>query len=206
MAFARNVFVNCPFDDAYLPLLRPLLFVILYVGLTPRIALESLDSGRPRIDKIISLIRDSKYAIHDLSRLQADKAGEYYRLNMPFELGLDVGCRLFRADRYSQKRCLILEAERYRYQAALSDMSNSDIAAHGNDPKEAAREVRNWLANAANLRAPGPTWIWNRFLDFMAASYRQLEAEGYSSRDIEGLPVAELIDRMRTWVERNGSS
>ncbi len=58
MAFDRNVFVNCPFDDAYLPLLRPLLFVILYVGLTPRIALESLDSGRPRIDKIISLIRE----------------------------------------------------------------------------------------------------------------------------------------------------
>ena len=206
MAFDRSVFVNCPFDDAYLPLLRPLLFVILYLGQTPRIALESLDSGRPRIDKIISLIRDSKYAIHDLSRLQADKAGEYYRLNMPFELGLDVGCRLFRVDRYSQKRCLILEAERYRYQAALSDMSNSDIAAHGNDPKQAAREVRNWLANAANLRAPGPTWIWNRFLDFMAANYRQLEAEGYSSSDIAGLPVAELIDRMRTWIERNGSS
>ena len=206
MAFDRNVFVNCPFDDAYLPLLRPLLFVILYLGLTPRIALESLDSGRPRIDKIISLIRDLKYAIHDLSRLQADKAGEYYRLNMPFELGLDVGCRLFRVDRYSQKRCLILEAERYRYQAALSDMSNSDIAAHGNDPKQAAREVRNWLANAANLRAPGPTWIWNRFLDFMAANYRQLEAEGYSSSDIAGLPVAELIDRMRTWIERNGPS
>ena len=68
-------------------------------------------------------------------------------------------------------------------------MSNSDIAAHGNEPKQAAREVRNWLANAANLRAPGPTWIWNRFLDFMAANYRQLEAEGYSSSDIAGLPV-----------------
>jgi hypothetical protein len=54
--------------------------------------LERLDSGRPRIDKIISLIKESKYAIHDLSRLKAREAGEYYRLNMPFELGLDVGC------------------------------------------------------------------------------------------------------------------
>jgi hypothetical protein len=88
MDFDRSVFLNCPFDDAYLPLLRPILFFIFNLGLTPRIALERLDSGRPRIEKIVSLIRDSKYAIHDLSRLKARKAGEYYRMNMPFELGL----------------------------------------------------------------------------------------------------------------------
>ncbi len=40
----------------------------------------------------------------------------------------------------------------------------------------------------------------------MAANYRQLEAEGYSARDIEGLPVAELIDRMRTWIQRSKPS
>jgi hypothetical protein len=28
--FARNVFVNCPFDKDYTPLLRPLLFTLLY--------------------------------------------------------------------------------------------------------------------------------------------------------------------------------
>ncbi len=30
--FDQNVFVNCPFDDEYLPLLRPLLFTIIYLG------------------------------------------------------------------------------------------------------------------------------------------------------------------------------
>lgn len=60
MDFDRNVFVNCPFDEDYLPLLRPILFVAMYLGLTPRIALESLDSGRPRIEKIIALIKQSK--------------------------------------------------------------------------------------------------------------------------------------------------
>ena len=201
MAFDRNVFVNCPFDDAYLPLLRPILFVVLYLGLKPRIALESLDSGKPRIEKIVSLIVDSKYAIHDLSRLRAERAGEYYRLNMPFELGLDVGCRLFKMGTFSEKKCLILEAERYRYQAAISDLSNSDIAVHGNDPAQAALQVRNWLKNEAGLHAPGPTLIWNHFNDFMADNYDQLKAEGHSDRDIERLPVAELIDCMQTWVE-----
>ena len=124
---------------------------------------------------------------------------------MPFELGLDVGCRLFKAGRSSGKRCLILEAERYRYQAALSDMSNSDIAAHGNDPVQAAREVRNWLINAAGLRASGPTLIWNRFNEFMAANYDRLKADGHSDRDIEALPVAELIDCMQSWLEARRS-
>jgi hypothetical protein len=165
--------------------------------------LERLDSGRPRIDKIISLIKESKYAIHDLSRLKAREAGEYYRLNMPFELGLDVGCRLFRNDQWAGKKCLILEAERYRYQAALSDMSNSDIAVHGNDPTEACVQVRNWLANEAGLRAPGPSRIWGRFADFMANNYKVLLANSYSERDIERLPIPELMTCMRDWIARN---
>src|ERR1700674_4726096 len=102
MPFDTDVFVNCPFDREYLPLLRPILFTIIDLGFSPRIALESLDSGRPRIEKIITLVESSKFAIHDLSRIQARQAGEYYRLNMPFELGLDVGCRLFRPGPWSE--------------------------------------------------------------------------------------------------------
>jgi hypothetical protein len=98
-----------------MPLLRPILFVILDLGMIPRIALESLDSGSARIEKIVKLIQESKYAIHDLSRLKAKKRGELHRLNMPFELGMDVGCRRFGEGRAAEKRCLILEAERYRY-------------------------------------------------------------------------------------------
>lgn len=200
MAFKDNVFVNCPFDGPYLPLLRPLLFCVIYLGLTPRIALEALDSGAPRFEKIISLIRQSKYAIHDLSRLQSSAAGEYFRLNMPFELGLDVGCRLFRSGQAAGKRCLILEAERFRYQAAISDLSNSDIAVHSNEPVKVVTEVRNWLTNAADLRAPGPTEVWARFNEFMATNYDSLKVRGFSDADIELLPIGELIGCMKDWV------
>jgi hypothetical protein len=115
MPFETNCFINCPFDDAYKRLLKPVLFTVTMMGLTPRIALESLDSGRPRIERIVALIEEARFAIHDLSRLKATSAGEFFRLNMPFELGLDVGCRLFRGERWADKRCLILESERYRY-------------------------------------------------------------------------------------------
>ena len=83
--YDRNVFINCPFDDKYFLLLKPLVFSIVYFGFRPRISLESSDSGLVRLKKIIGLMKDSRYAIHDLSRLQAKKIDEYYRLNMPFE-------------------------------------------------------------------------------------------------------------------------
>jgi hypothetical protein len=93
--FSRHVFVNCPFDPEYLPLLRPLLFTIVYVGFIPRIASERSDSGENRVDKICALIAACRYSIHDLSRLRAAEIGELSRMNMPFELGIEYGCRVF---------------------------------------------------------------------------------------------------------------
>ncbi|MFZ4526061.1 MAG: hypothetical protein ACOYOE_11050 [Chlorobium sp.] len=90
-SFDRSVFVNVPYDNQFKSLLRPLLFCLVYGGMTPRLALERRDSGELRLNKIVKLIRNSKYAIHDLSRMQAREAGELFRLNMPFELGLDIG-------------------------------------------------------------------------------------------------------------------
>lgn len=204
MTFERNVFVNCPFDDKYLPILRPILFCIVDLGLSPRISSESLNSGRPRVEKIIDLIRESKFGIHDLSRIQATKAGEFFRLNMPFELGIDVGSRVFGSGVLRDKRCLILETERYRYQAAISDLSNSDIAAHNDDPLGAMRAVRMWLSSEAKLKDPiGPSAIWARFTDFTAHLFQTLIAKGHSTQDIDALAVGELLRRMREWCSAN---
>lgn len=200
MPFESNVFINCPFDSDYLPLLRSIIFCVIDVGLEPRIALETLNSGEPRIEKILRLVRECKFGIHDLSRIKAKKEGEYFRLNMPFELGLDVGCRVYGGGDFVSKRCLILEEERYRYQAAISDLSNSDIEAHRNEPELALRAVRNWLAMEAGLKPPGPTTVWGRFLDFMADNHDNLKRRGYSDADIAGLPIPELIACIHAWI------
>jgi len=198
--FTRNVFVNCPFDNAYLPLLRPLLFTVIYLGLKPRIAFESLDSGKPRIDKIVKMIKASRLAIHDLSRCQAEKKGEYFRLNMPFELGIDVGCRLFGAGAFNSKRCLILEVKRFRFQAAISDLSGSDIAAHRNQPRVLVAAVRNWLSNHIPGKFAGPTQVFDAFNEFMLVNFEDLSQRGFSKRDIDKLPIHELIDCMTRWI------
>lgn len=203
VTFKDNVFINCPFDADYYSLLRPIVFTVIYLKLKPRIALERADSGEPRINKIIELISESRYGIHDLSRIKATKRGDIFRLNMPFELGIDVGCRTFGTKKQKTKRCLILEAERYRYQAALSDLSGSDIAVHKNEPEEVLSEVRTWLATQCRPQAPGAAKIWGAFTDFMAANYDDLTKRGFSKRDIENLSVPELIKCMEKWVRNN---
>ena len=105
--FDRSVFVNCPLDEDYDRILRAVRF-----GLIPRIATERGDAGEPRISKILDLIQSSRYSVHDLCRCQARDEGEYYRLNMPFELGLDFGCRRYGAGQLSTKVILVLEEQR----------------------------------------------------------------------------------------------
>ncbi|QTN18845.1 hypothetical protein HZ989_11435 [Brevundimonas sp. AJA228-03] len=200
MAFETNVFINCPFDNDYKSLLRPVVFCIYRLGFQPRIASERLDGNEPRIEKIIELIEGSKYGIHDLSRIKARKAGELFRLNMPLELGLDLGCKRFGGAPWSEKKCLIMETERYRYQAALSDLSSSDVVAHGNQPLEAFTAVRDWLDQEARLDADGPARLWDQFTDFMADNDDALVARGFSRRDIDRLPISTLMRSMEAWV------
>ena len=203
MAFETNVFVNCPFDDEYIEILRPILFCILYLGFEPRIALERADSGENRIDKIVELIRESRFGLHDLSRLKSTKKGEFFRLNMPFELGIDYGCRAFKGEHWANKRILILEAEHHRFKAAISDLSGSDIGVHKNEPVNACSEVRNWLAQELGTAAPGPSAVWGRFNEFMSDNYVGLTARGYSAEDVAKQPMGEVIGCMREWVEVN---
>lgn len=200
MAFDKNVFVNCPFDVKYLPLLRPLLFTVIYLGLTPRIALEAIDSGELRLNKIVELIRESKYSIHDLSRSEAAVVGELYRLNMPFELGVDFGCRIFGKPRHRDKRTLVLEAKPHRYKASISDLAGADIECHEDEPYKVIGVVRNWLKNVCLAQAAGPALISSAFTDFMADNFDALTQLGFSPQDIELLPVGELIERMTAWV------
>jgi len=150
--FESNVFINCPFDVEYYALLRPLLFTVIYLGFNPRIASERSDSAENRIDKICDLIFESKYSIHDLSRLRAKRVKEFYRMNMPFELGIDYGSRRFGSPPMNEKRCLILEKKRFRFMKALSDLSGVDIKSHSNEPDEIVRAVRNWFVETVGLR------------------------------------------------------
>ncbi|MCY3868925.1 MAG: hypothetical protein OXG87_05160 [Gemmatimonadetes bacterium] len=119
---------------------------------------------------------------------------------MPFELGLDIGCRVFSNGPLSQKRCLILETEQYDYQKALSDLSNSDIKRHQNEPEEVIRQVRNWFIEVGIEGLPSGTVIWDQFNEFMADFYQKREAEGFRDKDLQMMPVPEYVGFIEEWV------
>lgn len=199
--YEQSVFINCPYDSDYQPLLRALLFVVLECGLRPRIASERADGGEVRIDKIKDLIRDCRFSIHDLSRMEVD---ELPRFNLPFELGLDLGCRDFGDAELRRKRCLILEREQYRYRKVLSDISGNDVMAHDDDPQTLIRKVRNWVYEQVHGDLDSPNRIWQRYNSFNAHFELLTRRRGYTDDDIAEMPVTELLDFMETWHGERG--
>lgn len=199
--FPKSVFINCPFTYEYVPLLRPLIFTILYLGYNPRICSENFDSGKQRIDTICRLIQVCRFSVHDLSKMRAERKNELFRMNMPFELGIDFGCRRFKDGKARTKKCLILETKQYRYQKAISDLSGVDIKKHNDDPQEIVRQIRNWFVENKSLRtAPSPSVIWDNFNEFMADFYQLRKKKGFKSKDLQRMPIPEYINFIKHWL------
>ena len=201
--FDKNVFVNCPFDDDYRQILLGIVFTIKYFGFNPRLALENANSGESRIDKILNLIKASKFGIHDLSRITAVEPGEHFRMNMPFELGIDYGCRRLMGRRWSNKKILILETERYRYHRALSDLSGSDIKAHQDEVDKAILAVRDWIVTEELNRGASGLKVWDAFNEFQAYLYDVvIEQDGHVS--VDDILIPEIIHHMDDWLPNQG--
>lgn len=162
------MFINCPFDDAYRPTFRALIFAIYACGFRPRSAMELDDGGQTRIDKLYGLIGECRYGIHDLSRTELDAAHQLPRFNMPLELGIFLGAKRFGGKAQSAKRLLVLDVERYRYQRFISDLAGMDIHGHGGDAIEALRKTRDWLANVSRRQLPSADRVARLFQVFMA--------------------------------------
>lgn len=196
--YDKNVFINCPFDNNYLPLFRALIFAVFECGLTPRCAQEVYDAGEVRIEKISRLIRDCRWGIHDISRTDLNPSG-LPRFNMPLELGLFLGARRYGTGPQVRKSCLVLDRDKYRYQAFISDIAGQDIAAHGDDPAQAIRAVREWLcaSKAGIAHPPGGAAMSRRYSRFMT------ELPAICTRaalEPDELTFVEFADMASTWL------
>lgn len=199
--FERSVFINCPFDEEFAPILQAVAFCVVYLGFFPRFAPENPDNAVPRLDRILELVRGSKFGIHDLSRCKAAAVGEFARMNMPFELGIDHACCRFGGGDLATKSILILEESRYDYQKVLSDISGWDIHAHGGSYEKAVRQVRSWLVAQAGAPAIGAAHIQGKYIAFQEWYWeRELEA-GSSEEDIKEYPTAEMVRAMHEWKD-----
>jgi hypothetical protein len=203
MDFQNSVFINCPFDETYKnDLLKPMLYVLLKNGYNPRLSLEVSDSGQSRIEKIITIIKGCKYSIHDISIVKSKKAGEFARMNMPFELGIDYGLRNSEMEPYKEKQFLILEANKYDYMKALSDISGFDIKAHNNDTQKIFECIYLWISETLKINKQDPPLkTYYDYFDFNTILFEEklksCGKENLARNYIEKISIPEYIYEIR---------
>jgi hypothetical protein len=175
-AFDVGVFVNCPFDDASRPLLHAALFAIHDCGFVARTALEASGSGETRLDKIVRIIGDARFSVHDISRVEVDAQHGLPRFNMPFECGLAFGAMRFgQGARHRGRDLLVLAAEAFQDQKTLSDLAGQDPAYHANQPQLVIKALRGFLA--AKAQAVMPAGVLVRGHAAIARRYERFTAD-----------------------------
>lgn len=194
-----SVFINCPFTADYRLLHEAVVFTVLACYFRPRSALEAGNSGDVRLDKIVRLMKESQYSVHDLSAVGLDKESGLPRFNMPFELGVAVGLK--KATRtYASHSLLVLEHEKYAYQKCLSDIAGQDLQAHGNDYARLIPIVRNWLrTESRRTDLPGGARISAEF-DLFQADLPSICAS--ADLDREALPFVDLLALVQAWLHQ----
>lgn len=201
--FERNVFINCPFDEGYTPVFNAIIFTIHDTGFRPRCGLEASNAGQYRLDKILEIISVCKYSVHDLSHTQLDVETGLPRFNMPFELGLDLGCQRFGNSFQKEKISLVLDTEAHRYETFISDVKGQDITARGTSVPEVIEAVRDWLRNELDPRVviiPSGEHISRRYADFQIALPRICEKLKWNP---DKLNFADFSFAVAAWIEEN---
>jgi hypothetical protein len=154
----RSVFVNCPFDGEFKPLRDAILLSALACGFTPRMANDSGDVSRSRMDRITGTMRECTYSIHDLSRSKGGGAWNYARFNMPLELGMAMSM--------AHDWMALVSVKHRRYEAFVSDLAGFDLKSHDETPPAVIRAVVNWLSTRRNDFTLRPQTVSAAFEDF----------------------------------------
>ncbi|HEX4498767.1 MAG TPA: hypothetical protein VIE43_24020 [Thermoanaerobaculia bacterium] len=95
---------------------------------------------------------------------------------------------------------LILDRERYRYRAFISDLSGQDIREHREEPARAIRLVRDWLRSQSPDPVPGGRIIADRYEAFRA-QLPELCRE--AQLDVSDLIWVEYNDLVWMWLGLN---
>jgi hypothetical protein len=166
-----DVFVNLPFDSQHETLFVATIAGLVALGLNPRCVLE-VPPQQDRVRRLFEIVRECPFSIHDLSRVQVSRAGEFRvpRFNMPFELGLAVAVSL--ADAAAGRaphQWRTLEAKRFRLAASLSDISGYDGFVHHGTVAgtfEALLDIFAGLKHRPLHDAKDLHWVFRRLRQF----------------------------------------
>lgn len=201
-AYHESVFINCPFDPEYRALFDAAVFAVIYCGLTPRCAYEVEDSGEQRLEKIVRIIAECRFGIHDLSRVELDEG--LPRFNMPFELGLFIGAKRYGRGAQDRKSFLIFHKKPYTGQRLISDLQGLDPASHERSPRQLVKKLRDWLSSQRPRRKlPGGPKIMEEYGVFGSWLKAQCRNEQRTRSD---LTWTEYVEFAIKWTKERPNS
>lgn len=211
--FEHRVFVNCSYRADFRDMQRALIFILMRLGFSPVLAAQVSDSGQPRMDKIRQQIRECRHSVHDLSLVISSKKGEPARMNMPYELGLDLGARWYGGSPLNTKVLLVLERECGSVKKALTDHAGFDLRTHEGQINLLFQEVRahfyaHLSAQPSGVRSCFPSYDellaeWPLFLTWLQ---KRPDGTLRSETEINTMEVAEFKDKVREWLEAGKST
>lgn len=203
LARDSRVFVNCPFDEKYVGLFHAIVFAIHDLGFQARHALID-DAVAVRLTRISDELRDSKYSIHDLSRVEVGGTLNLPRFNMPFEAGIAY-CLHSRSTKARPHHLLLLDAKPYRYQASLSDAAGMDVKTHYGDPVKLIGAVRGFLvAKSQQRKLPGHRFIAKRHALFFSKLPLLAKAQNLKISEIKSWDYANDLQAIIVqWIRDN---
>jgi hypothetical protein len=137
---ANAVFLNIPYDEEFRSLYIAYIVGLYQLDLVPHLASE-IPGGERRLDRIFDLIRNCRYSIHDLSRVELSVApAAAPRFNMPLELGMTISWTNLNPNLHTW---FVWESEPYRLQRSASDLNGTDPYIHDGTAEGVIRELCN---------------------------------------------------------------
>jgi hypothetical protein len=137
-----------------------------------------------------------------------DPTNQLPRFNMPLELGIFMGAKRYGRPRKPERRLLILDTEKYRYQKFISDIAGMDIHAHERKTEAAIVITRTWLANVSSRRLLGDkrlVGLYERFetdIPGLAATLG-FDPDAIPYSDFDGMLEGWLLERLPAHFQSN---
>ena len=200
--YERNVFLNYPYDRSHQAIVDSMIFAVLCCGFSPRSADEEFGGLNQRLERIVSLISDSKYGIHDLSA-STEIAGDRPRLNMPFELGIFYGATKLGEEKHRSKQGFVFDEDFGKNHAALSDASGLDLQPHKRQTALVLVAIQRYFRDKVTHPIVGPAQLLSLFNQYS----RDIPSFCAEFGLIPGnLSYAERRGLMTEWLERRAGA
>jgi hypothetical protein len=122
-------------------------------------------------------------------------------MNMPFELGIDYGLRKSNVKPLDSKQFLILEAVKYDYMRAISDINGFDIKVHGNNTEKLFECLYHWSSETLRINKQDPPLkLFYDYVDFNTnlfnEKFNELGSDKLAINYIENLSIPEYIQEI----------